>query len=150
MLTQRASKIRPTAGITTTEFVVSPSQEKSVAVPEELSLIAFKDDMQFAYLFDNFVWSSYGSPWLQMSAMGRVDSLSLAACQAFAHTVYGKHHHMRDVEVEGSIRYGQTVRMLSQALTRVGEPGTEALLVPITILLMHAVMTPFLLLFHWP
>ncbi|KAK7894437.1 hypothetical protein LTR67_006198 [Exophiala xenobiotica] len=108
------------------------------AVPRELSLVAFRDDVQFSYLFDNFVWSSYGSPWLQMAAAGRLDALSLEASRAFSLSIFGKHHHQRDIEVSGAMHYEHTVRALSSRLSHVGSPGSEGLIVPITILLMHS------------
>jgi hypothetical protein len=101
--------------------------------------VAFRDDVQFSYLFDNFVWSSYGSPWLQMAAAGRLDALSLEACRAFSPSIFGKHHHQRDIEVSGAMHYDHTVRALSSRLSLVGSPGSEGLIVPITVLLMHSV-----------
>jgi hypothetical protein len=101
--------------------------------------VAFRDDVQFSYLFDNFVWSSYGSPWLQMAAAGRLDALSLEACRAFSLSIFGKHHHQRDIEVSGAMHYDHTVRALSSRLSYVGSSGSEGLIVPITILLMHSV-----------
>ena len=109
------------------------------SLPFELSLVAFRDDIQFSYLFDNFVWSSYGSPWLQMSAEGKLDALSLEACRAFSLSTFGRHHHQDDIEVDGAVHYDKTVRALSSRLSGVGYPGSEALIVPIMILLMHAV-----------
>ncbi|KIW51733.1 hypothetical protein, variant 3 [Exophiala xenobiotica] len=118
-----------------------PAPPTSV-LPQELSLVAFRDDVQFSYLFDNFVWSSYGSPWLQMAAAGRLDALSLEACRAFSLSIFGKHHHQRDIVVSGAMHYDHTVRALSSRLSRVGSPGSEGLIIPITILLMHSSTTP--------
>jgi hypothetical protein len=133
-----SSKQRPLV----TELVVRLNNEdRRIEVPDELSLIAFRNDMQFAYLFENFVWSSYGTPWLEMAALGRIDDLSTSSCQAFAQTVYGKHHHLEDVEMMGSLHYGKTVRNLSTALSHAGERGSENLIVPIMVLLLHAVIT---------
>ena len=107
--------------------------------PLELSLVAFRDNLQFSYLFDNFVWSSYGSPWLQMSAEGKLDALSLEACRAFSLTIFGRHHHQPEIEISGAVHYDKTVRSLSSRLSHVGTAGSEALVVPIMILLMQAV-----------
>ncbi len=114
-------------------------QSGSTFLPPELSLIAFREDVQFSYLFDNFVWSSYGSPWLQMSAEGKLDALSLEACRAFSLSIFGRHHHQVEIEVSGAVHYDKTVRVLSSRLSDVGAPGSENLIVPIMILLMHAV-----------
>jgi hypothetical protein len=109
------------------------------SLPPELSFVAFRENIQFSYLFDNFVWSSYGSPWLQMSAEGRLDALSLEACRAFSLSIFGKHHHQAEIEVSGAVHYDKTVRALSSRLSNVGAIGSESLIVPIMILLMHAV-----------
>ena len=113
-------------------------------VPGCLSLIAFKDDMQFAYLFSNFVWSGYGTPWLQLSALGRMDPLSSSACRAFAQTVFAKHHYLKDIEIDGSIKHGSVIQDLSSKLSNVGDPGSEYLIVPIMILLIYSVTRPLL------
>ena len=105
-------------------------------------MIAFKNDMQFAYLFENFVWATYGSPWMQYSALGKMGPLPLAAARAFSQSVFGKHHHRCDIEREGQVTYGATVRELSLELGQVGQPGSESLIVPIMILLMHASTIP--------
>ncbi|EXJ53397.1 uncharacterized protein A1O5_13386 [Cladophialophora psammophila CBS 110553] len=114
----------------------------SSSMPRELSFVAFRDNIQFSYLFDNFVWSSYGSPWLQMSAEGKLDALSLEACRAFSLSIFGRHHRQAEIEVSGAIHYDKTVRALSSRLSNVGAPGSENLIVPIMILLMHSSSTP--------
>ncbi|KIX09868.1 uncharacterized protein Z518_00949 [Rhinocladiella mackenziei CBS 650.93] len=123
-------------------LVLRSNDNQQDTVPPDMSLVAFKDNIQFSYLFDNFVWSSYGTPWLQMSAEGKIDALSLEACRAFSLSIFGKHHHQPDIEVSGAVHYDKTVRALSSRLSNVGAPGSEALIVPIMILLMHSSTTP--------
>ena len=101
-------------------------QQSYSAMPSELSLVAFRDDIQFSFLFDNFVWSSYGSPWLQMSAGGKFDALSLEACRAFSLSIFGRHHHQADIEVSGALHYHKTVRVLSSRLSNVGTLITKS------------------------
>lgn len=113
--------------------------QSSSGLPTELSFTAFRENIQFSYLFDNFVWSSFGSPWLHLAAEGKLDALSLEACRAFSLSLFGRHHHQADIEVSGAVHYDKTVRALSSRLSNVGAPGSEALIVPIMILLMHAV-----------
>lgn len=108
-------------------------------MPYSLSLVAFKDVLEFSYLFDNFVWRTYGWPWLEMCAQGKLGKLSLDACQCFAQSVFGKHHHQNDIELQGQVLYGQTIRKLSRELDHTANPGSEELIVPILLLLMHAV-----------
>lgn len=113
--------------------------DPAASVPQSLSLVAFKDDMQFSFVIDNSVWRTYGSPWLEMSAQGKLGTLSLDACRCFAQTVFGKHYFQKDIEVQGLTLYGQTVRMLSHELSAIPKrPGTEELISPILLLLMHA------------
>ncbi|KIX96742.1 uncharacterized protein Z520_07461 [Fonsecaea multimorphosa CBS 102226] len=118
------------------------SPPSSSSIPQELSFVAFRDNIQFSYLFDNFVWSSYGSPWLQMAAEGKLDALSLEACRAFSLSIFGRHHRQAEIEVTGAVHYDKTVRALSTRLSNVGAPGSENLIVPIMILLMHSSSTP--------
>ena len=145
MLTENPSEKKHNRGLATTPLVFRLNDGSNDSVPSGLSLVAFKGDMQFAYLFENFVWASYGTPWLQYSAQGMMGGLSLAASQAFSQSVFGRHHHRSDIETEGQIHYGATVRDLSVELSQVGHQGSESLIVPIMILLMHAVITSHLL-----
>ena len=148
MLTEKPATADPRRRPIKTELVLRINQD-SIQVPEELSLVAFKDDMQFAYLFENFVWSSYGTPWLELAALGKLNTLSLVACQAFAQTVYGKYHRLPGIQVEGGTQYGNAVRTLSLELSHVGKPSSEALIVPIMVLLLHTVVLLRLLTQVW-
>jgi hypothetical protein len=67
--------------------------DPAATVPQSLSLVAFKDDIQFSFVIDNSVWRTYGWPWLEMSAQGKLGALSLDACRSFAQTVFGKHYY---------------------------------------------------------
>lgn len=113
----------------------------SQAIPSSLSLVAFKDNLEFSYLFDNFVWRTYAWPWLELSARGKLGLLSLDASRCVAQTVFGKSHHQKDIELQGQVLYGQAIRGLSQELCNAGKPGCEELIVPILLLLIHAVCT---------
>ncbi|KAF2804810.1 uncharacterized protein BDZ99DRAFT_143497 [Mytilinidion resinicola] len=106
--------------------------------PNELSFVAFKGDFCVSFLFDNFVWRTYGTPWLQMAAAGKLNPLALEACQALSWTHFGVTHHQRDILVEGSVRYGKTLKGLIPGLSDPMRPGVEALIVPVMIMLMHA------------
>jgi hypothetical protein len=113
--------------------------DPAATVPQSLTLVAFTDDIQFSFVIDNSVWRTYGWPWLEMSAQGKLGTLSLDACRCFAQTVFGKHYYQKDIEVQGLTLYGQTVRTLSQELTQIpARPGAEELISPILLLLMHA------------
>jgi hypothetical protein len=57
--------------------------------PQELGLVAFKNDICFAFLHDNFVWRTYGTPWLQMAIEGKMDNLSFQSGQALSQMSFG-------------------------------------------------------------
>ena len=64
-----------------------------ISVPNELSFVAFKDDMCVSFVFENHVWRTYGTPWIQEAASGKIDMLSQKACQALAKFNFGRYHH---------------------------------------------------------
>lgn len=110
-------------------------------VPQSLSLVAFKDELEFSYLLDNFVWRTYGTPWLEMSCSGKLGELPLSAARAFAQSVFGKHHHQKGIELQGQTMYGHTIGILSKELGHVARLGSEDLIIPVLLLLMHSVST---------
>jgi hypothetical protein len=109
--------------------------------PPEMSLIAFQGDFCFAFMFSNFVWRSYGAPWLDQAAAGKLGSLSLDATKALSQANFGRSNHKLDIELKGVVQYGKCLRTLSGALGSGAVQGGQDLLVPILVLLMHAVGT---------
>ena len=110
-----------------------------IAAPNELSFVAFKDDMCVSFVFENHVWRTYGNGWIQQAALGKIDVLSQKACQALAKFNYGKYHHQSNIEAEGYEHYGQMLRLLAPALSRPKFDGLQALIVPILFLLLYSV-----------
>jgi hypothetical protein len=117
-------------------------QIETQTVPPSLNLVAFKNNIEFSFLFDNFVWRTYSWPWLELSAKGKFGKLSLDASQSIAQSVFGRHHHQRDIELQANILHGQAIRGLSQGLCDPAKPGAEELIVPILLLFIHAVRYP--------
>ena len=117
-----------------------PIPREKLQVPRPMSLDAFREPMYFAYLFDNFVWSSFANPWLQQSAEGKLGSLPYQACKALSQSTFGKYHSQPDIELEATVSYCKVVSRVRLGLS---EPGNEAadLLLPMLILLMHANLT---------
>ncbi|KAK3073000.1 hypothetical protein LTR53_005812, partial [Teratosphaeriaceae sp. CCFEE 6253] len=109
-------------------------------VPQSLSLVAFKEPIYFAHLFDNFIWSSFGSPWLQLSAEGKLGPLPYEACMALSQSAFGKSHTQLDIELDGSVTYGNAVSGVRLGLSRGGRE-TASLLLPMLTLIMHANVT---------
>jgi hypothetical protein len=110
--------------------------------PPELCLVAFKGDICFAYLFDNFVWRTYGTPWLEKAAHGQLDSLATNSIQALSRAHFGNDHSNQETQIEGSTHYGRALRALVPALANPLKPGAEALIVPMLILLLFSVRSP--------
>ena len=81
----------------------------------EIGLVAFKDDMRVAFVLENIVYSSYASPWLQLSAQRKHGELAFEACQALCQSVFGKCYNLPDEEVRG------ISRALSPCFQRVGQ-----------------------------
>ncbi|WKT50562.1 hypothetical protein QSH57_015532 [Fusarium oxysporum f. sp. vasinfectum] len=109
--------------------------------PPEMSLIAFQGDFCFAFMFSNFVWRSYGTPWLDQAAAGKLGSLSLDATKALSEANFGRSNHKPDIELKGVVQYGKCLKTLAGALGSGAVQGGQHLLVPILVLLMHAVGT---------
>ncbi|KAG4259115.1 hypothetical protein FPRO03_13050 [Fusarium proliferatum] len=84
--------------------------------PPEMSLIAFQGDFCFAFMFSNFVWRSYGTPWLDQAAAGKLGSLSLDAAKALSEANFGRSNHQRDIELKGIMQYGKCLKTLAGAL----------------------------------
>ncbi|KAF2718316.1 hypothetical protein K431DRAFT_348796 [Polychaeton citri CBS 116435] len=120
---------------------VTQNEQEAREIPSSLSLVAFKESIQHAYLFDNFVWSSYGFPWLQMSAEGKFGPLPKLACAGFAQSTFGRHHWQRDLELDGSVQNSRAVIALRGALSQSTNPAFASLLVPVLILLLHSSST---------
>jgi hypothetical protein len=106
-----------------------------------MSLIAFQGDFCFAFMFSNFVWRSYGAPWLDQAAAGKLGSLSLDATKALSEANFGRSNHKPDIELKGVVQYGKCLKTLAGALGSGAVQEGQHLLVPILVLLMHAVGT---------
>ena len=119
----------------------SQSSEVSTPAPNELSLIAFKPEICMSFIFDNFVWRSYGTPWLDLAAAGRLDPLSMQSCQALSMLNFGKHHNQAHIELEGAAAYGAALQNLAPALTSSARTDMAPLIIPILIMLLYAVST---------
>lgn len=115
-----------------------PAAWERILIPQEMSLASFKTDMQYAFLFSNFVWSTYGSPWLQLSAKGKLGVLPQQACSAFSQVTFGRHHCRQDLEIDGEERYGQAVSKVRAGLSNPSNPAFSELLVPVLIFLLYS------------
>lgn len=128
-------------GVTKSKRTTTGRHDRTSSTPlsPDVSLAAFKDDIQYAFLFSNLVWCHYGSPWLQESAQGRLGVVALEACQAFSLKVFGQHHYLTDIQIDAAQHYGSAMRKLSSRLATASALDTQHLLIPIMILLLHSV-----------
>jgi hypothetical protein len=118
---------------------LSRPKSGKVKIADELSLVAFKDEMCLTFVFENFVWRTYGTPWLEQAALGKIGNLASTSCQALAKFNFGKYHHQKDIESDGSVKYGQTLGLLAPQLCRARSQGLETLIVPMLVVLLYAV-----------
>lgn len=117
------------------------AHQATPTVPSFLSLEAFRPDICHAFLFENFVWRSYGQSWLPLAATGRFSPLALQATSALSQSNFGRLHAQQDLETNASVEYGKAIRTLIPALSQAMNPrvGVEAhmLLIPVMILLVY-------------
>jgi hypothetical protein len=106
--------------------------------PPELSLVAFEDDFCFTVMFENHVWRSSAGPWLQPAINGEFGDLALTAVHALSKANFGKLFHLSGIEREGVVLHGRCLKLLADRLATVNHESQE-LIVPILVLLMHAV-----------
>lgn len=89
-------------------------------------------------MFENFVWRTYGTPWLEQAAAGKVDPLSFKACQALATLNFGKYHHLPYMEAAACGAYGGMLNVLA---TEICQPryGVQSFLIPVLVMLLYSV-----------
>lgn len=114
-------------------------RSRSSFPPPELSLVAFREDMCSAFLVANIVWRTYGTPWLEMAAKGDLGQLSLDASRALSRTNFGSAHHHEEIKLDGMIQYSKVLKALAPQLSNPRRQGMEEMIVPIMMLLLHAV-----------
>ncbi len=103
--------------------------------------MAFQGDMCFAFLFENFIWRSFGDRWLEQAAKGRLGGLSREATNAIAHSHFGRSNMLSDVQRRGDVGYGRCLEALRTELSKdvLARVAGSGLVVPILVLMMHAV-----------
>lgn len=109
------------------------------SVPQELGLDSFMEDMAFSFTFSNLVYSSFGRPWLQLAAKGRIDDMSLSACRALALGFFGNSQRQKKIQDKGSSEYGASLRLLIKELSKVDQKNAGKYIVPVMVLLMYNV-----------
>jgi hypothetical protein len=109
----------------------------------ELSLSAFEGVMCFAKLFQNFVWRTFGTTWMEYAAKGKVGDLSLSAAKAVSQVNFGRQNRRPEVELEGAVQYGKCLRILANELkdgaALVDRGQCQDLVIPIMLLMIYAV-----------
>ncbi|KAK3671365.1 hypothetical protein LTR78_008826 [Recurvomyces mirabilis] len=109
-------------------------------IPPYMSIVAFKDSIHFTFLFEDLLWRSYGSPWLQHSAEGKLGSLSYDACAALSQHLFGHRFAQSDVEQTSALAYDRVVTSLRISLLSTDRPD-PTVLTPMLILVARSCAT---------
>jgi hypothetical protein len=126
----------------TNDFSVSVSscvQYLPPAPRPELSLVAFKPAICLTFLMQNFVWKMYGVGWFEPAARDQIDCLSANAIYALSQVFFGEMHRRKELRLQGGAHYGQVMSKLGVKLAKTKLDELESLMVPVMILLIHAV-----------
>lgn len=120
-----------------------PAQRRTITpLSESMSLVAFKPDICFTYMNENFVWRGYGNGWLHQAMAGNISPLALYSVSALSQSHFGTTHHQDNIITSGNVQYGKAVKYLIPELSDPSKPGSEGLLVTIMLLLMHDSLKP--------
>lgn len=140
-LTSEASSSRGQNAIETT---MQPGHfTKQIAArspPRELSLVAFRDNIYFSFMFFNYLWRSHRINWLECAAIGKLGSLSRDATYALSQANFGRFNHQADIELQGVTLHGRCLKTLATQLIN-ADKRVRDLIVPILVLFAYAVCT---------
>lgn len=125
--------------IRSTPVTVVPRMRPATTIPNELSLIAFQPDVFLSFMYRNFVWRTYGSGWLESAATDKLDPLSSQSIKALSTIFFGISHHQEDIQWQGAMQHGKLLGLVRPALANPKKLGVENLVIPIVVMLMHAV-----------
>ena len=74
-----------------------------------------------------------------MAAKGDLGQLSLNASRALSQTNFGSARHQEDIRLDGIVHYSKVLKELAPQLSDPRKSGVEELIIPIMMLLLHAV-----------
>ena len=109
--------------------------------PPELDLSAFQWDIYAARMFDNFIWRSYGTGWLDVAARGKLGDLSQKTVKAFSQFSFGQSNKAQHIKDQGDTYYGECMGVVREKLqtgTALAQ-GVHHLVCPILVMIMLAV-----------
>lgn len=112
---------------------------RTAELPMELSLAAFQSEVCTAFMLHNFVWKTYGNGWLEPAAQELLDQLSTQAVRALSGIFFGIFHHKEDIQLQACLHYGKVLAQLRMRLAEPSGEGVERMIIPVLVLLMHAV-----------
>ncbi|KAJ8121369.1 hypothetical protein ONZ43_g2156 [Nemania bipapillata] len=131
---------KPDSTATSKGKAKAPAPAPALGVPSQVSLVGFRQDLCFAYIFSNFVWRGYGASWLHQSAQGQLGALAFDAVSSLAEISFGRAQKAAETEIRGRVTYGKVLRLMVDRLGSniEGRKGRLwELVVPILLLLMH-------------
>ena len=100
------------------DLVVLASQFLEISCPRELDLSAFEDKFMLTRLFTNYVHGNFGSPWLNLSAEGKLGPTSRPASPAVASELFAHFHRQPRFKVPVAELHGTPLRLLWKDLAR--------------------------------
>lgn len=77
--------------------------------------------------------------WLEPAAQEQLDPLSTQSIRALSNIFFGMSYHQEDIQLQACLHYGKALKQLRGGLADPRKPGIENLIIPVLILLMHAV-----------
>jgi len=107
--------------------------------------VGFEDNVCGSYLFDNFVWRTWGNAWLRAASEAKMGELARKAVQGLAFNNFGRVHHQVELEATGNRTYGECLRLLAGELAKgdtVAPEDAASLLIPMLLMLIHSVCFP--------
>lgn len=109
----------------------------AASIPQYMSVAAFRDTMHFAHLFDDLLWRSYGSPWLQESAQGKLGQLSYDACASLSQRCFGHRFQQPVLDKGSALVYDRVLSSLRVSISS-AEQANPTSLTPVLILVARA------------
>lgn len=138
LASQKLKAPQAVAYVGNTPITVVPRM-RNAALPTELSLIAFQPEVCLSFLMHNFVWRTYGHGWLEHAAQERLDLVSTQAVRGLSNIFFGISNRQESIQIQACLQYGEALKGLRGGLEDLKRDGVENFLIPILLLLMHAV-----------
>ncbi|KAL7905892.1 hypothetical protein GGI35DRAFT_488149 [Trichoderma velutinum] len=103
--------------------IEGPGRQRLARIPQftpdpshQLSLVAFKDQICFTYLFENCSWAHCWRPMISLTKQDALMPLDYDCSLALAYGYFGVVNHEKKVETDGRILYGKSLHAVKTIL----------------------------------